>query len=170
MREKTRVNLRDITRQIQAGSPALERYLNKKTFETLMFLNGEDMGGGRRSYEDISHSPDYIKIPGREAIHESDLMKSFAQETIRNVRVRASLLDTIRKETPHSVFLCNLPPNVRRQYENFYKAYLLQLAREWCQANGIPYDRDRVNYSAVGRRSRMRGERRPPGRPALLDE
>lgn len=89
--------------------------------------------------EEIADSPEYIRLPDQFDLHEYDIMQDFAV-AVTNDSKRDLLLDALNGKKPFKHFKDVLrQTGLDREYYDFRTSGLLEIARNWCEENAIPY-------------------------------
>ena len=89
--------------------------------------------------ERIEASTDYVHLPNQYDIHEYRIMEQFA-ETVSDKQKQAELFRALRGKRPFRRFKDELNYfRLTSAYYDFRFLAFMEIAREWCEDNGIPY-------------------------------
>lgn len=89
--------------------------------------------------ERIEASTDYVRLPNQYDIHEYRIMERFA-ETVSDKQKQPELFRTLREKRPFRRFKDELNYFwLTSAYYNSRFQALMEIAREWCEDNRIPY-------------------------------
>ena len=89
----------------------------------------------RETADKIDESDDYVELPSQRELHEYDIMERFAEE-----RGSAPLLRALRGRKPFRTFKDRaMEIGLEQEYYAFRSAAYVDIAREWCRENDIPF-------------------------------
>lgn len=133
------VSLEDIAGKLEEASDHWEQYLNVATGEFEALADGMYIETDEELAEEIECSGDYVRLPNQYDIHEYRIMERFA-EAAPDGRKQACLFRALRGRRPYRHFKDEI--NVLGLAETYYAfryVAIAEIAREWCEDNGIPY-------------------------------
>ncbi len=85
------------------------------------------------------HFDRFKRLPSKYDVHEWDIMRRFA-ESVRDRRIAAELEDAIRGAGAFRMFKSTLRRyKIEQQWYAFRTTALEDIARDWCEENGIPW-------------------------------
>ena len=96
------------------------------------YLDPEDF---RETADKIDESDDYVELPTQRKLHEYDIMERFADEKRSDPLLRA-----LRGRKPFRTFKDRaMEIGLDQEYYAFRSAAYVDIAREWCRENDIPF-------------------------------
>jgi hypothetical protein len=151
---KKAVSLDDIVEYMEFQNDEMASYLKKWTWE-LISVRGEEFRAAEdeddlddypewqqeeiRNARDVLESDDYIALPSKFDIHEYGIMEDFCC-SVEDDAVRADLLEAIRGRGAFRCFKSRIHAHrIEKRWYSFRDEAFLEIAREWCERNGIPY-------------------------------
>ena len=133
------VSLDELAGKLEEASDHWEQYLNVATGEFEALSDGMYVETDEELAEKIECSDDYVRLPNQYDIHEYRIMERFAEAT-PDGRKQARLFRVLRGRRPYRHFKDEI--NVLGLAEAYYAFRYVafgEIAREWCEDNGIPY-------------------------------
>ncbi len=89
----------------------------------------------RETADKIDESDDYVELPTQRELHEYDIMERFAEK-----KGSAPLLRALRGRKPFRTFKDRaIEIGLEQEYYAFRSAAYVEIAREWCRENEIPF-------------------------------
>lgn len=138
-RELVTVDLENVAEKLEEASDHWEQYLNVVTGEFEALPDGIYVDADKELAEKIGWSGDYVRLPNQYDIHEYRIMERFAEAT-SDERKQARLFRALRGRRPYRHFKDEINMlGLAEVYYSFRALAFLELAREWCEDNGIPY-------------------------------
>ena len=137
--EKKVVSLSVISEAIEETMDEWEQFYNVVTGEITSipsqdnsFIDWSEYG---EESEAIDESDDYVRLPSQDELHEYDIMESFAEA--RNSTV---LMKALRGRKPFRTFKDRaIELGLDQAYFEFRSQAYVNIAREWCRKNEIPF-------------------------------
>ena len=157
------VKLKEITEAFEYPDN-WEVFLNKRTGK-IFFITEDDrllLDGLEEGEEDIADLPEWqrsalpdlqknreavqagdcLALPSRFDIHEWEIMRDFAL-SVEDIRKREQLLNAIHGRGAFRYFKdCVHRMGIADEWYRFREHALEEIAIEWLEANGIPFERD----------------------------
>lgn len=136
---KATVYLEDIADKLDETMDHWEQYMNIVTGEFESLPDGTFLDADKELVERIEESMDYVRLPNQYELHEYRIMENFAEAT-PNEKKQSELFRALRRKHPFRHFKDELHyTGLADAYYAFrYLAYI-EIAKEWCEDNGIPY-------------------------------
>lgn len=133
------VSLDELAGKLEEASDHWEQYLNVVTGEFEALADGMYVETDEELAEKIECSDDYVRLPNQYDIHEYRIMERFAEATPDRGK-QARLFRALRGRRPYRHFKdeINVLGLAEVYYAFRYVAYA-EIAKEWCEDNGIPY-------------------------------
>jgi hypothetical protein len=151
---RARVLLRDIVEAMELQSDETTAYLNPATGTTVV-ITEEEFRAAESGVDDDHYDPeimkeargvldgkDYIALPGRFEIDEYSMMREFALN-LSDLKNSETLLVAIQGSGAFRRFKDMVRiMGIEQQWYDFRAGEYEKLAIEWCEQNGIKYDRE----------------------------
>ena len=116
-----------------------EQYLNTATGEFVSLSDGSYIETDEELAEEIDSSDNYVRLPNQRDIHEYSIMENFA-ESCPDAGKRAKLLRALTGRKPYRHFKDELNYiGLDEVYYAFRFLAFVNIAKEWCEENEIPY-------------------------------
>ncbi len=139
MAKKTAVFLECIAEKLGEISDHWEQHLNTATGEFVALSDGLYIETDEELADIIYSSCDYVRLPNQYDIHEYKIMENFAEAT-PDVYKRKQLFHALNGKKPFRHFKDTLNfTGLVEAYYAFRFLTFLEIAREWCEQNDIPY-------------------------------
>lgn len=139
MSEKPEVYIEDMADKLEETMEYWEQYLNIVTGEFVALSDGTYIETDEELAEKIDNSSDFIRLPNHYDIHEYNFMENFA-DTIENAQKRERLFRALNGRRPFRHFKDTLDyTGLTDKYYSFRALAYLEIAKAWCDENGIPY-------------------------------
>jgi hypothetical protein len=137
--EKPEVYIEDIADKLEETMEYWEQYLNIATGEFTALSDGTYIETDEELAEKIDNSSDFVRLPNQYDIHEYDIMENFA-DIIENAQKRERLFRALNGKKPFRHFKDTLDyTGLTEKYYSFRALAYLEIAKAWCDKNGIPY-------------------------------
>lgn len=148
------VFLEDIAEKLEDTSNFWEQYLDIESGKFVILYNEEiqDFAEAKDLNEDLKAkiltSNNFVRLPNQYEIYEYRIMEDFV-ESISDVNKRERLFSALSGRKPFRHFKNTLIYNdLDQKYFAFRFKALIEIARDWCDVNNIPY-RNRNNQEEV---------------------
>lgn len=136
------VNLEDIAGKLEEASDHWEQYLNVVTGEFEALADGMYIETDEELAEEIECSGDYVRLPNQYGIHEYRIMERFAEATL-DEKKQTRLFRALHGRRPYRHFKDEINLlGLSEVYYAFRYVAFVEMARDWCEGNGIPYQID----------------------------
>lgn len=136
------IKLEEIADCLDSTSVDFAYYLDRATGEIILDADGAFEGTEEEieaQKERLEFSPDIIGLPEPWDINDYGTMLRFARQ-MTDGYVQEKLLDALRSKKSYRQFKNAMYHyGVSNEYYAFRQAHLMQLAKEWCESNDIPY-------------------------------
>ena len=138
--EKAVVPLAEIADKLDEVMDTWEQYLNSITGEFVSISDGSWAETDEELAEEIEFSDDYIRLPNQHEINEYKIMEDFAV-SCPDSQESEQLLRALAGKKPFRRFKDTLSAlGLAEEYYKFRDLAFLDIAREWCEDHGIPYE------------------------------
>ena len=138
-RQPITVYLEDIAGKLDETMDHWEQYMNVVTGEFESLPDGVYLDANEELVERIENSTDYVHLPNQYDIHEYRIMERFAEATQDSVK-QSGLVRALRGKRPFRHFKDELNYyGLTDAYYAFRFLAFIEIAREWCEDKGIPY-------------------------------
>jgi len=142
MPEKIVVKLKDVANEIDGGFRDSQVYLNTITGDFVTLFYDTCFDDEEELAEEIDNSKDYIPLPDNFDIDGYRIMMNFAK-TLSDDSKREKLFYSLNGQHPFRRFKDALYYfDLEKDYFAFQYSQYLDIAREWCKDNDIPYRED----------------------------
>ena len=138
-RQPVTIYLEDIANKLDETMDCWEQYLNVVTGEFESVPDGTYLDADEELTERINESTDYVRLPNQYDIHEFRIMEQFAEAT-PDRRKQAELFRALQGKRPFRHFKDELNYfGLTEAYYAFRFLAFIEIARDWCEDLGIPY-------------------------------
>jgi hypothetical protein len=139
MIDKKIVFLEDVADKLEETIESWEQFLNTATGEFVAISDGSYEEVDEELYEEIECSDAYVRLPNQHDIREYDIMEAFAEAT-PDAGKRDRLFRALRGRKPFRNFKDTLGyTGLEEVYYAFRFLSFINIAREWCEDNEIPF-------------------------------
>lgn len=138
-RQPVMMYLEDIAGKLDETMDHWEQYLNVTTGEFESLPDGMYLDADEELVERIETSTDYVRLPNQYDIHEYRIMERFAG-AVSDKQKQAELFRALCGKRPFRRFKDELNYfGLTSAYYDFRFLAFMEIARAWCEDNGIPY-------------------------------
>jgi len=134
------VSLTDIAGKVEEATDFMEQYMNRATGDIEALFDGSYIEPDEELVQRIEEAPEeYVRLPNQRDIHEYGIMEAFAKAQ-PDERKQAILFRALCGRKPFRRFKdAIIRHGIDEGYYAFrYLAYVA-IAKEWCEANDIPF-------------------------------
>lgn len=143
-RQPVTVYLEDIAGKLEQTVDHWEQYMNVTTGEFESLPDGMYIDADEELVERIEASTDYVRLPNQYDIHEYRIMEQFA-ESIPDKRKQKKLFQALNMKRPFRRFKDEINYHgLAEAYYAFRFLAFIEISREWCEDNGIPYQEKEI--------------------------
>lgn len=133
------VSLKDVAEKLDETMDCWEQYLNIFTGEFEAISDGAYIETDMELAAKIEASSDYVRLPNQYELHEYRIMEDFT-ESLSDARKQERLSRALNGRKPYRHFKdAIMDVGVDGAYYAFRSRAFLEIARVWCEDNGIPY-------------------------------
>lgn len=134
------VFLENIAQSLEETMDGWEQYLNLTTGEIEATPDGTYLEPDAELLQKIEDRyEEYIRLPNQYELHEYRIMENFADAFV-DTRKRARLIYALRGKKPYRHFKDELNRlGLVQAYDAFRFLAFVEIAREWCEDHGVPY-------------------------------
>ena len=136
----TRVKLQDVVEAIEIQQPGWRSFLNRETGEIVTLTDdGQVIAEDEDFDREVLDDEPYVALPDSFEVHEWSIMERFAHH--RAERERDELLDAIHGRGAFRAFKASIRQlGIEQDWFRYLASALEEIAREWLESNGIPYE------------------------------
>ncbi len=145
MTKKT-VYLEDLADAFEMATDEWDQYLDMETGEIVSLPDPDNAWvdweeEDEELAEEIELSDHYVRLPDQRELHEYQIMEDFAYG-VQYEGVRQKLLYALHGRKPYRHFKDQVNDlGIEDAYYAYRTEAYFEKARDWCEANGIPYKR-----------------------------
>ena len=133
------VIIEELAGQLEERMDGWELFLNTETGEYEALADGTWVDVDEELAEKIDSSDFYVRLPNQYDIHEYRIMENFTEAT-GNPRHKERMFRALRGRKPYRRFKDEINAlGIADAYYAWRFVAFCEIAREWCEDNGIPY-------------------------------
>jgi hypothetical protein len=135
-----RVKLQDVLEAIEIQQPGWTSFLNRETGAIVTLTDGGEVIAEDEDFDrGVLDDEPYVALPDTFEVHEWSIMERFTHD--RPDREREELLDAIHGRGAFRAFKTSIRRlGIEQEWFRYLAAALEEIAREWLESNGIPYE------------------------------
>lgn len=148
-----KISLHEVTDTLESLSEGIDAFLDRQTGEIIIVTEDDRF---ELDADDPDHAPEWqrehlaflretletdrlVPLPSQYDIHEWSIMESFCG-TVQNPRARDQLYDAIGGKGAFRMFRSTLDRlGLRKEWHAYRTSALEEIARDWLEENGIPF-------------------------------